>query len=77
MDKESDNKPKKENARPKPRRIVIGQSRFNLAAGSSQAVRVKLSLAGIERVRLAGKRAIPITIGATGLQRRTMHLKLH
>jgi hypothetical protein len=37
---------------------------------------VKLSPTGIERVRLAGKRPIEMTIGATGLQRRKMRLEL-
>lgn len=55
-------------------RVTIAKGPFSLAAGARQAVRLKFTAAGVERVRRAGTSPLAVTVSATGLPRRTLRL---
>ncbi|HEX5417573.1 MAG TPA: carboxypeptidase-like regulatory domain-containing protein [Chloroflexota bacterium] len=57
------------------RTIVIGRSRFSLAAGHQGTVRIKLTGKGRKLLRRAGKRGLKVRLVGHGLIPHTLHVK--
>ncbi len=55
--------------------LLIGSSAFDVAAGETKVVPVKLTKQGKSRVSKAGKAGLPVKLGGTGVKGRTVVLK--
>jgi hypothetical protein len=59
----------------KPRRVLLGKSKFTVAAGKHRAVRVKLGSKGLTLLRSAPKSGLPSRLEGTGIAGRAVVLK--
>jgi hypothetical protein len=58
----------------KGKTVTIGTATFNLAAGSSRAVAVKLNATGEKLVKEAGKKGLKVQLSGTGVGSRTLQI---